>query len=221
MPENSSERSSKRVLEPIDRVSEVLFGLIMVLTFTGSLSVAEAGRDDVRTMLIGALGCNLAWGIIDGVLYLMGCLAEKGRGLLAFRAVRKTTDPRQAQRLIADALPPVITSILQPAELDTMSRRLKDLPEPPEQARLHRDDWMGAVGVFLLVFLCTFPVVIPFIFMHNAGPALRVSNAIAVVMLFLTGYAFGRMTGRHPWLVGISMVVFGLILVGLTIALGG
>jgi len=221
MPENSAERSPKRVLEPIDRVSEVLFGLIMVLTFTGSLSVAEAGRDDVRTMLIGALGCNLAWGIIDGVLYLMGCLAEKGRGLLAFRAVRKTTDPRQAQRLIADALPPVITSILQPAELDTMSRRLKDLPEPPEQARLHRDDWLGAVGVFLLVFLCTFPVVIPFIFMHNAGPALRVSNAIAIVMLFLTGYAFGRMTGRHPWLVGISMVVLGLILVGLTIALGG
>ena len=221
MPENSSERSPKRVLEPIDRVSEVLFGLIMVLTFTGSLSVAEAGRDDVRTMLIGALGCNLAWGIIDGVLYLMGCLAEKGRGLLAFRAVRKTTDPRQAQRLIADALPPVITSILQPAELDTMSRRLKDLPEPPEQARLHSDDWLGAVGVFLLVFLCTFPVVIPFIFMHNAGPALRVSNAIAIVMLFLTGYAFGRMTGRHPWLVGISMVVLGLILVGLTMALGG
>ena len=73
--------SSKRVLEPIERISEVLFGLIMVLTFTGSLSVAEAGRDDVRTMLIGALGCNLAWGIIDGVLYLMGCLAEKGRDL--------------------------------------------------------------------------------------------------------------------------------------------
>src|SRR5204863_531263 len=73
----------------------------------------------------------------------------------------------------------------------------------------------------ILVLLCTFPVVIPFIFMHNAGPALRVSNAIAIVMLFLTGYAFGRMTGRHPWLVGISMVVLGLILVGLTMALGG
>ena len=221
MPENSSERSPKRVLEPIDRVSEVLFGLIMVLTFTGSLSVAEAGRDDVRTMLIGALGCNLAWGIIDGVLYLMGCLAEKGRGLLAFRAVRKTTDPKEAQRLIADALPPVIASILQPAELETMSRRLQELPEPPKHAQLRQDDWLGAVGVFLLVFLCTFPVVIPFIFMHNAGPALRVSNAIAIVMLFLTGYAFGRMAGRHPWLVGISMVVLGLILVGLTKALGG
>ena len=214
-------KSSKRVLDPIDRVSEVLFGLIMVLTFTGSLSVAEAGRDNVRTMLIGALGCNLAWGIIDAVLYLMGCLAEKGRGLLTFRAVRKATDPRQAQRLIAGALPSVVASVLQPAELEAMHQRLKELPEPPERARLSKDDWLGSVGVFLLVFLSTFPVVVPFIFMRNAGPALRVSNAVAIVMLFLTGYAFGRITGRNPWLLGIMMVVLGLILVGLTIALGG
>ncbi len=143
MPESSFERSSKRVLDPIDRVSEVLFGLIMVLTFTGSLSVAEAGRESIRTMLIGALGCNLAWGIIDGVFYLMGCLAEKGRGLLALHAVRKTIDPQQARRLIAGTLPPVIASILQPAELETMHERLKQLPEPPERARLHMDDWLA------------------------------------------------------------------------------
>jgi VIT family len=214
-------RSSKRVLDPIDRVSEVLFGLIMVLTFTGSLSVAEAGREDVRTMLIGALGCNLAWGIIDGILYLMGCLAEKGRGLLTFRAVRKATSAKEAHRLIADALPSVVAGVLQPAELEAVHERLKQLPEPPEQAQLRKDDWLGASGVFLLVFLSTFPVVIPFIFLRSAGPALRVSNVIAIVMLFLTGYAFGRLAGRKPWMVGISMVVLGLILVGMTMALGG
>jgi hypothetical protein len=97
---DEANKSPKRVLDPIDRVSEVLFGLIMVLTFTGSLSVAEAGRDDVRTMLVGALGCNLAWGIIDGVLYLMGSLGEKGRALLAFRAVRKAADPKQARHVM-------------------------------------------------------------------------------------------------------------------------
>jgi len=214
-------KSTKRILDPVDRVSEVLFGLIMVLTFTGSLSVAEAGRDDVRTMLIGALGCNLAWGIIDAVLYLMGCLAEKGKGLLTLHAVRKATDPKQAQRLIADALPPVVASILEPPELEMMHQRLKQLPAPPERARLHKDDWFGAIGVFLLVFLSTFPVAIPFIFMHRAGPALRVSNAIAIVMLFITGHAFGRITGRHPWLFGIAMVVLGALLAGLTMALGG
>ncbi len=213
--------SSKRVLEPYDRVSEVLFGLIMVLTFTGSLSIAEAGRENIRTMLIGALGCNLAWGIIDGVLYLMGCLAEQGRALSTWHAVRRTTDSQKAQRLIAAALPAVLASVLQPAELETMRQRLKDLPEPPERARLRPGDWLGALGVFLLVFLSTFPVVVPFIFMKNALLALRFSNAVAIVMLFATGYVYGRITGHLPWVMGIAMVVLGTILVGLTMALGG
>ena len=115
----------------------------------------------------------------------------------------------------------MIASILQPAELETMRRRLQELPEPRDHARLIREDWLGAVGVFFLVFLSTFPVVIPFLFMHNAGPALRTSNAVAIVMLFGTGYVFGRIAGRHPWVVGISMVALGLLLVGLTMALGG
>jgi hypothetical protein len=213
--------SSKRVLDPIERVSEVLFGLIMVLTFTGSLSVAEAGRADVREMLVGALGCNLAWGIIDGVFYVMGCLAERGHSLLTFRAVRQEPDPQKAQRLISDALPPLVASVLRPAELDTMRQRLKELPEPPERARLPKEAWLGALGVFLLVFLSTLPVVIPFTFMKDITLALRVSNGIAIAMLFGTGHMFGRMTGRSPVWTGVSMVVLGAILVGGTIALGG
>jgi len=103
-------KSSKRVLEPYDRVSEVLFGMIMVLTITGSLSVADAGRDDVRTMLIGALGCNLAWGIIDGLLYLMGSLSEQARNLRSLRALREATAPPQAKSSGARALvdPPAL-----------------------------------------------------------------------------------------------------------------
>ncbi len=220
MPEDSL-KSSKRVLDPSERIAEVLFGLIMVLTFTGSLSVAEAGRDDVRVMLIGALGCNLAWGIIDGVLYLMGSLAAKGRDLTTFRALHKTTDPQRAQRLITEALPSVLASVVQPAELEAMHQRLRKLPEPPKRARLRPDDWLGALAVFLWVFLTTFPVAIPFIFMNEVGRAMRVSNAIAIVMLFLAGVAYGRCVGRAPGVFGIGMVVLGSILVALTMALGG
>jgi VIT1/CCC1 family predicted Fe2+/Mn2+ transporter len=220
MPKDRAE-SRKRVLDPIDRVSEVLFGLIMVLTFTGSLSVAQAGRDDISTMLIGALGCNMAWGIIDGVFYLMGCFAEKVRDLTTYRAVRSTGDPQKAQQLIAAALPPVVASILQPGELEAIRLRLAELPDPPDRARLSADDWLGAIGVFLLVFLATFPVLIPFVFMHHAVSALRVSNAIAIAMLFVSGFALGRSTGRRPLLVGVSMVVIGTSLVALTMALGG
>jgi VIT1/CCC1 family predicted Fe2+/Mn2+ transporter len=214
-------RPSKRVLDPVERVSEVLFGLIMVLTFTGALGVAEAGRDDVRTMLIGALGCNLAWGIIDGVLYLMGCLAGKGQDLLTLQAVRGAKSPEQAHRLITDALPPLIASVLQPAELEAVRQRLQLPPEPPARAKLSLEDWKGGLGVFLLVFLSTFPVVIPFIVMRSAGPALRASNAIAITMPFVAGYAYGKHVGRDPWLVGLSMVLLGLLLAGLAMALGG
>ena len=38
----------RRVLNPVDRAAEILFGLIMVMTFTGSLGVAQAGSADVK-----------------------------------------------------------------------------------------------------------------------------------------------------------------------------
>jgi VIT1/CCC1 family predicted Fe2+/Mn2+ transporter len=215
-------KSSKRLLEPNERVSEVLFGLIMVLTFTGSLSVADAGRDDVRTMLIGALGCNIAWGIIDGILYLMGCLSEQGRDIRSLRALRKAAAPAEAHRVIADALPPMVAAALDPAEYESLRQKLVRLPEPPARPRLGKQEWLGALAVFLWVFLVTFPVTIPFIFMGNLGRAMRVSNAIAIVLLFLTGYAFGRIAEyKRPWLTGLAMVLLGTVLVGITMALGG
>ena len=211
----------KRVLDPPDRIAEILFGLIMVLTFTGALSVAEADEAEVKTMLIGALGCNIAWGIIDGLFYLMGSFAEKGHGLKIYHAVRETADPAEAQELIKDTLPSVIASVMQPAELESIHERVKHLPEPPDRAHLTKDDWLGALGVFLLVFLSTFPVVIPFIFMDDVAKALRTSNIIAIVMLFLLGFAYGRYAGRYPWLTGLFMLIVGSIVVAMTIALGG
>lgn len=213
--------SKKRVLEPIERVSEVLFGLIMVLTFTCSFSVAEAGRAETRTMLLGALGCNLAWGIIDAIMYLMGCLAERARSLGTFRAVRAATDPQKGQQLIANALPPVVAGSLETPELERIRQKLQQMAEPPPHPRLTKSDWLGAAGVFLLVVLSTFPVVLPFIFMQHVMRAQRVSNLVAVTMLFLTGFAFGRCTGYHPRTMGLVMVILGGALVGITIILGG
>jgi VIT1/CCC1 family predicted Fe2+/Mn2+ transporter len=212
--------SSKRLLDPVDRASEILFGLIMVLAITGSLKIVD-GKADVRTLLVAALGCNLAWGIIDGIFYLMGCLAETARKIMVWDAVRSAVDPDRARRALAGALPPVVASALPPDELETMRLRMVALPERADRTVLHRRDWLAALGVLLVVFLSTFPVVIPFLFMKDARLALRVSNAIAIAMLFLTGFSFGRYIGRHPVRTGIAMVVLGAVLVAVTIALGG
>jgi len=210
-----------RVLDPTERTAEVLFGLIMVLTFTGSLSVAQAGRDDVRAMLLGALGCNIAWGIIDAVLYLMACLGEQGHNLSVYRAVRGTGNPARGRLLIAATLPPVVASVLDQAGLEQLRQRLLTLPVPPGRARLNSEDWRGAFGVFLLVSLSTLPVVLPFVFIPDATRALRFSNAVAIAMLCGLGVSYARHAGLSRWLVGGSMVLLGSGLVSVTIALGG
>lgn len=211
----------KPILEPIERVSEVLFGLIMVLTFTGSISAAEAGEADIRTMLFGALGCNLAWGLIDGVMYLMACLSERAARLRALRTVRHSPDPVAAHRAIAAALPPLVAGGLVDVDYERLRLHLQKLPEPPRHPSLHARDWLGALAVMLWVFLCTLPVVLPFVLIDDAGVALRTSNGVAIVLLFLTGAAFGRCAGLRWPSTGLAMVVLGLVLVGLTMALGG
>jgi len=221
MERAAESRGGSRVLEPGERIAEVLFGLIMVLSFTGSLSVAEAGREDVRTMLIGALGCNIAWGIIDGILYLMDCLSERGRDIRALQGARTAAVPAEAHRIIAEALPPLVAATLGPAEYETVRQKLLLLPAPPSRPWLSKADWLGGLAVFFWVFVTTFPVAIPFIFMSDVGLAMRVSNGIAVGLLVVAGYAFGRITNYHPWLTGLAMVVLGGALVAATIALGG
>ena len=98
---------------------------------------------------------------------------------------------------------------------------MSKLPVAVNQAKLEKEDWLGAVAVSILVFGSTLPIVLPFLFVQDAQTALRVSNSIAVLMMLIAGYAFGRLVGYRPWLTAGSMVLLGCLLVGLTIALGG
>ncbi len=220
-PANVAKPPGKRILEPIERISEVLFGLIMVIGCTGSLSAAQAGRADIRTMLFSAIGCNLAWGLIDAIMYLMACLSERGQNLRTWHAVRRAADARQGRQILAEALPEAVAAILHPDELERIRHELRQRPEPPRHPHLRRDDWRGAAGVFLMVFLSTFPVVLPFLFMHDARSALRVSHLIAIGLLFLTGYFFGRCAELRPWQTGVAMVLVGIAMVAMTMVLGG
>ena len=206
-------------LEPMERISEVLFGLIMVLTCTGTLSVATADRMQIRTMLIGALGCNLAWGIIDAGMFLMGRLHEQGRNISILRSVRDS--PETARRAIVNALPPMLGSILPQDQLELIRERLIELPDPSTHPILTKKDGIGAIAVCLLVFLSTFPVTIPFILFDDARFALRLSNLIAIAMLFICGYLIGHYAGLRKWIMGVSCVAIGSALVLVAIALGG
>ena len=139
-----SASASPRVLDRLERTSEVLFGLIMVLTFTGSISVADSGQGQIREILVGALGCNFAWGIVDASMYLMACVTERGRTILMLNAVRDAGDRNAAHVLIRESLPSSVSALLTEPEVEALRERLAALPEPPAAPGVSRDDVLGA-----------------------------------------------------------------------------
>jgi VIT1/CCC1 family predicted Fe2+/Mn2+ transporter len=215
------EEKRARVLDPVERVSEVIFGLLMAMTFIGSLSVATAGREEVRTMMITALGCNLAWGLADAVMYLVRTVTERTRKRMLLARLHGDADAATGQALVADALPPRLADAAGPEGLELLRRRLAELPALPAGPRLGVDDFKGALGVFLLVVLATFPVVVPFMLFDQAALAVRVSNLVALVMLFIAGWILAQHAGGSRWRGGAAMAATGALLMAAIMALGG
>ena len=215
------EHGRAAILHPVDRIMELLFGLLMALSFTGALSVAQAGRVEIREMFIAALGCNLAWGIVDAVMYLIRTLVDRTKALTLLRSVRAAADASAGRTLIDAHLSPAVRELVSPTELEAIRGRIVARPEPPARARLDGSDWLAALAIFLLVVLATFPVVLPFALMSDVGAAKNVSRVVALTMLFLAGFALGRYAGYGAWRAGLSMVVVGTLMVGMILALGG
>jgi VIT family len=207
------------VLNPLERVSEVACGLIMVLSFTGALSLAQAAEADVRRMFIAAILCNLTWGVIDATFYLIGCLAENSRSVTLLFKVQQCTDSTRVQKIISRVLPSQVAEAFLPADFERIHAHLKELPLAARRLRLTGRNLRGALGVFLLVVLSTFPVVVPFMFIHNARLALHISNFIAIALLFGCGYILARYVGLRAIRTGLAFVAIGAALVALMIAL--
>jgi hypothetical protein len=211
-----------RVLDPVERTTEVMFGLLMALTFTGTLSVTTAGREEVRTMMLTALGCNVAWGLADAVMYLVRIVTARTRNRTVLERLHAAAaDAAAGRRILAEALPERLVDAVGPEVLDGMCRRLIAAPPHPRGGRLGARDFKGAFGVFLMVVLATFPVVIPFMLFEQTAVAMRVSNAVSVAMLFAAGWVLARYAGGSRWRGGAAMALVGTLLVLAIIALGG
>ena len=234
------------VLSPVDRVSEMLFGLFMALTFTGAASVAEQGNAQIRTMFIAALGCNLAWGLVDAVMYLVRTVTDRGRKLTLIHAVRAAPDAKAGCALIEQSLSKAaalkghsfdrqalgardlgyerldqLTVDLLLAEIEAIRGRVMALSDLPERPAMGRDDALAALAIFLIVVAATFPVVLPFMMFADVGVAKNISRVVALLMLFIGGLALGRYAGYGSWRVGVIMVGLGSGLVAAINALGG
>jgi VIT1/CCC1 family predicted Fe2+/Mn2+ transporter len=209
------------ILNTVDRVCELCFGLFMALTFVGAVKAVTAGEEAGYKMFLTALGCNLAWGLADAVMYLVRTLADRGQRLKLTLTVQREQDRAVAVRALRDALPDKLESLVEDADLERIRARLAAVSTLPPRANFVLDDFVGALGIFLLVVLGTFPVALPFLVVKDLKMALVASRVLTLVILFIAGFALGRYTGAGAMKAGFAMVALGVLLTMAIIALGG
>jgi len=220
----ASENFIRRHLDPASRLGEILFGLIMVLTvtLTAGLTVAK-GEAGVRQLLLSAVGCNIAWGIIDGIMHVMNCLIERGSKARFIQAVHSASDPAAALDIVRAEVEPELESLSTPEDREALCQAiLKHVARArPRKIRLTMQDLRGAVACFWLVFLTCLPAAVPFLIFSHPTQALRISNGLSITMLFFVGHKWAQYANTNRLAAGLAMVVIGLALVGVAILLGG
>jgi VIT1/CCC1 family predicted Fe2+/Mn2+ transporter len=212
----------QRYLDPAGRLGEMLFALIMALGFTGAVRLGHEQADN-HALLVGILGCNLAWAIVDGVMYVLNALFERGRKNRLIRQIAASSDDDAALRSVADELDDRLEPLTTPEERDRFYRGVLRMVREGklEPTGIQREDLLGGVAVALLIAIVTLPIIVPFIVLANPSLAARISNLIALAMLFLLGAWWGRIVGGRWFRIATGLTLLGVVLVGITISLGG
>jgi hypothetical protein len=214
----------QKYLDPASQLGEILFGLIMVLgvTLTAGLTVAE-GKAGVRQLLHSALGCNIAWGIIDGVMYIMNCLTERSGKARLLEAVQHAPNPAAGLELVRAKVESEFEALSKPEDREALCQAIfkHATHARPIKTRVTKEDFYGALACFWLVFISCLPAAAPFLIFDQPRLALRVSNFLLIAMLFLVGHNWAKQAHTNRLLTGLAMVAIGLALVGVAVLLGG
>lgn len=217
-----------RLLDPIYALIEGIYSVLIILTFTlAAGAVAEqfvwaaALLDD---LFWGAFGCAVAWGLIDGVMYVLNGVAERGQSRRLWRLVATAPDEAQGVAVLADELDDSLAAITDDVEREQIYRglyaRLKG--RTPQEAGFTREDAAGGLGTFLVAVGAALPVTLPLLlFGDNPALAVRVSNLVAFAMLFGMGYRWAKYVGGKPLRTGLYLVLLGVALMAVAIPLGG
>lgn len=213
-----------RYLDPEESLGEVLFGLIMALTITlgvGLLSPHETLHP--RELALALIGCNVAWGVIDAALYLLGVLFARSQRLHFMHKLRRVSTEAEALEAIREEFGLEHEHLAQKEDVAAFYRAALEVAKHArmERARLGRNDMAAAALIVMLVSMTAVPGALPFLVVEDSLVALRLANFVQIGLLFAAGMRWARYSGAPPWRTGAAMVGLGVALVAVAVALGG
>jgi len=168
----------RRNLDPAARLGEILFGLIMALGITGAVRLGREEADN-HALFVGIFGCNLAWAVVDGVMYVLTALFERARKARLARDVLGASTEDAALRQIGRELDGPLMAVTTPEDRLQLHRSVLAVLRRGKLGApgVHRADLLGGVAVALLIVLATFPIIVPYLVVPDPNVAVRVSNA--------------------------------------------
>lgn len=229
---NPTQRFLARFLDPLDLMVEGIYSVLIVLTFTLAVRAADSNEwlgeavasNFVMQLFWAALGCAVAWGIIDGFMYLLTCVFERGQERRLFRAIRNVGTEEEGIQTLAGELDDNLGNLASEEERRAIYAALyaRLRVAPPPQAGFERADFAGGLGILLVAVATALPVVLPLLFfVDNPALAVRLSNLAAFVMLFIMGYRWAVYAGGKPLRFGLVLTLVGILMVLIAIPLGG
>lgn len=220
-------KRSGRYLDPTDRLPEVVLGLILVVGVTGTLRVGiSQGQFSIVDLFLTALGVNIAWGIVDAVMYATDSYFSRHRNASISEGLRKDPNNVRAREALENDLDGTIIHNLNKGDRERIRAILVNaLPDVPDRRAFFKDfgdDLKGAFWIFAVVFVSMFPLLIPFVvFQHDPLLALNISTLITLVMLFGIGVVWAGYAGISRLKPGIGFLIIGTIITLVTYLLGG
>jgi VIT1/CCC1 family predicted Fe2+/Mn2+ transporter len=214
-----------RYLEPGEQLGQVLFGLMMALIITlGAGSILSDGDDEsTREILLGVLGGNFAWGVIQGWMYVIDCIYERSRVARVIRTIKESDNSERALALLQDELDdqmePVTSAEGRTHLYADVYASAKNNGLPWHGVKRH--DLYGAMVVFVLVMVGIAPAAAALLLIDNRWVAVRVANLLSVIALFLTGFRWASLTNTNRWKAGFGIMLGGGVMVAIAEVLGG
>jgi VIT1/CCC1 family predicted Fe2+/Mn2+ transporter len=207
-------------LETTDRISEVLYGLLICLTFTGTIRISTGGTQELNSLLWAALGGSFAWALSDAIMYLVNIQLERGHELAKLKKIVSAMNSENARNEVKKGIHPFI-DLMDDNQIDALIENLRKQPELPSKPSLVGKDFLISAEIFVLVFTGTLPVAAPFFLIENVALAVWISNTAVLLMLFIGGFILAKYAGFKPITTACWFTAIGVFLISAIILLGG
>jgi chorismate mutase len=223
MPKNPMRKFISDYLTPSERLSQALYGLILVLTVISAIEITiSKQQQSASTLLTAALGTCIAWGMVDAVIYVLTGIHERNHHVRFVSRV-KNKSKKEAIDQIEDELDDSLIGVLEKEEKDRIAEQifLTVNHAVPKRQHVKKDDVLGGIASFLISFIVVLPTMVPFVLDIKLALAIRLSNVIAVMMLFIVGFVSGGREGMNRIRWALTITILGVVIVLVTILLGG